>query len=135
MPAKDSLVYVMHIRDSCRRIAEYMNTGGDNWTSKPLMMDAVCRNITIIGEADAAATAPEQAGGGPIQQVGRGPDSHVCEVGFGLPMHPEQQRWAVWRPDRGSDILRALRFAGVSSLHPHFQPAMRARKPSCASSP
>jgi uncharacterized protein with HEPN domain len=51
MPAKDSLVYIMHIRDSCRRIAEYTITGGDNWTSKPLIMDAVCRNITIIGEA------------------------------------------------------------------------------------
>ena len=51
MPAKDSLVYVMHIRDSCRRIAEYTITGGNNWTSKPLIMDAVCRNITIIGEA------------------------------------------------------------------------------------
>jgi uncharacterized protein with HEPN domain len=51
MPAKDSLVFVMHIRDSCRRIAEYTGTGGDTWTSKPLIMDAVCRNITIIGEA------------------------------------------------------------------------------------
>ncbi|MBZ5617596.1 MAG: DUF86 domain-containing protein [Acidobacteriia bacterium] len=51
MPAKDPLVYIMHIRDSCRRIAEYTITGGDNWTSQPLIMDAVCRNITIIGEA------------------------------------------------------------------------------------
>ncbi len=51
MPAKDSLVYIMHIRDSCRRIAEYAITGGNNWTSKPLIMDAVCRNITTIGEA------------------------------------------------------------------------------------
>jgi uncharacterized protein with HEPN domain len=41
----------MHIRDSCRRIAEYTGTAGDTWTSKPLIMDAVCRNITIIGEA------------------------------------------------------------------------------------
>jgi uncharacterized protein with HEPN domain len=51
MPAKDSLVYIMHIRDSCRRIAEYSIAGGNDWTSKPLIMDAVCRNITIIGEA------------------------------------------------------------------------------------
>jgi uncharacterized protein with HEPN domain len=51
MPAKDPLVYIMQIRDSCRRIAEYRITGGDNWTSKPLIMDAVCRKITIIGEA------------------------------------------------------------------------------------
>jgi uncharacterized protein with HEPN domain len=51
MPAKDSLIYIMHIRDSCRRIVEYTVTGGNNWTSRPLIMDAVCRNITIIGEA------------------------------------------------------------------------------------
>jgi hypothetical protein len=30
MPAKDPLVYIMHIRDSCRRIAECTITGGDN---------------------------------------------------------------------------------------------------------
>jgi uncharacterized protein with HEPN domain len=51
MPAKDPLVYIMHIRDSCRRIAEYTATGGTEWPSNPLVMDAVCRNITIIGEA------------------------------------------------------------------------------------
>jgi uncharacterized protein with HEPN domain len=51
MPAKDPLVYVMHIRDSCRRIAEYRATGGAEWPSNPLVMDAVCRHITIIGEA------------------------------------------------------------------------------------
>ena len=41
----------MHIRDSCRRITEYAAAGGPEWTSKPLIMDAICRNITIIGEA------------------------------------------------------------------------------------
>jgi uncharacterized protein with HEPN domain len=51
MPRKDSPVYIMHIRDSCRRIAEYTREGGLDWASKPLIMDAVCRNITIIGEA------------------------------------------------------------------------------------
>jgi hypothetical protein len=51
MLAKDPLVYIMHIRDSCRRIAEYTSAGSDDWTSKPMTMDAVCRNITIIGEA------------------------------------------------------------------------------------
>ncbi|MGO9893365.1 MAG: DUF86 domain-containing protein [Bryobacteraceae bacterium] len=50
MPAKDPLVYVMRIRDSCRRIAEYTNAG-DDWTSQPMIMDAIYRNITIIGEA------------------------------------------------------------------------------------
>ena len=51
MPAKDPQVYLMHIRDCCRRIAEYTASGGSGWTAKPLVMDAVCRNITIIGEA------------------------------------------------------------------------------------
>ncbi len=51
MPAKDPNVYLMHIRDCSRRIAEYIGTGGGGWPSNPLIMDAVCRNITIIGEA------------------------------------------------------------------------------------
>lgn len=51
MPAKDPIVYVMHIRDCCRRIAEYTSTGGPEWPANPLVMDAVCWNITIIGEA------------------------------------------------------------------------------------
>jgi len=51
MPAKDPLVYVMHIRDSCRRIAEYTAIGGADWPSNHLVMDGVCRHVTIIGEA------------------------------------------------------------------------------------
>ena len=51
MPAKDPRVYVMHMRDSCRRIAEYAAAGGIDWPSKTLVMDAICRNIAIIGEA------------------------------------------------------------------------------------
>lgn len=51
MPAKIPLFYVMHIRDCCRRIVEYTTTGGADWTSNPMIVDAVCRNITIIGEA------------------------------------------------------------------------------------
>ena len=51
MPAKDPRVYVMHIRDSCRRITEYVAAGGPHWTSQSMVMDAICRNITIIGEA------------------------------------------------------------------------------------
>jgi uncharacterized protein with HEPN domain len=41
----------MHIRDSCQRIAEYVAEGGLDWSSRPIVMAAVCRNITIIGEA------------------------------------------------------------------------------------
>lgn len=50
MPAKDPLVYIMHIRDACRRISEYIAGGGPDWTSKPLVMDAVCRNIRLLGD-------------------------------------------------------------------------------------
>ena len=46
MPAKDPLVYVMHIRDSCRRIAEYVAAGGPEWISKPMVVDAICPNIS-----------------------------------------------------------------------------------------
>ena len=51
MPEKDPLIYLMHIRDCCRRIAEYTAADGTDWPSKPLVVDTVCRNITIIGEA------------------------------------------------------------------------------------
>jgi uncharacterized protein with HEPN domain len=51
MPAKDPLLFVMHIRDSCRRIGEYSTAGGPEWPSNSLIMDAVCRHIAIIGEA------------------------------------------------------------------------------------
>jgi len=51
MATKDPLVYIMHIRDCCQRVAEYAATGGPDWPKKPLIMDAICRNITIIGEA------------------------------------------------------------------------------------
>jgi hypothetical protein len=36
MPAKDPLIYLMHIRDCCRRIAEYVAASGAEWTSNPL---------------------------------------------------------------------------------------------------
>jgi uncharacterized protein with HEPN domain len=51
MAGKNPLVYVMHIHDSCLRISEYVRQGGAEWISNSLVMDAVCRQITIIGEA------------------------------------------------------------------------------------
>ncbi len=51
MLPKDPRVHIMHIRDARRRIGEYALEGGPDWTSKPVVMDAICRNITIIGEA------------------------------------------------------------------------------------
>jgi uncharacterized protein with HEPN domain len=51
MSPKDPLIYLAHIRDCCQRIIEYTNAAGESWASTPLILDAVCRNLTIIGEA------------------------------------------------------------------------------------
>jgi uncharacterized protein with HEPN domain len=51
MPAKDPLIYVRHILDCCERIREYLAVAGPAWPSSPLVLDTVCRNITVIGEA------------------------------------------------------------------------------------
>lgn len=50
MPAKDPLVYLMPIRDACQRIGESVSEGGPDWTSRPVVMDAICRNKAIVGE-------------------------------------------------------------------------------------
>ena len=51
MPAKDPRLYLIHIRECCERILDY--TGGieSTWPSVPVVHDAVCRNLEIIGEA------------------------------------------------------------------------------------
>ncbi len=51
MPRKDPLLYVIHIRDSCERITRYISEAADDWPSRPVIMDAVCRNLQILGEA------------------------------------------------------------------------------------
>jgi uncharacterized protein with HEPN domain len=57
MPAKDPLVYLMHIRDCCERIVSYTSRAGPQWPSEPMVMDAVLRNLEIIGEAARKADA------------------------------------------------------------------------------
>lgn len=49
MPPKDPLLYVLHIKESCERILSY--TTEADWPQKSMVMDAVCRNLQIIGEA------------------------------------------------------------------------------------
>ena len=51
MPAKDPRLNLIHIRECCERILDY--TGGieSTWPSVPVVHDAVCRNLEIIGEA------------------------------------------------------------------------------------
>ena len=51
MPAKDPRFYLIHIRERCQRILD--DTAGIEsvWPEVPIVYDAVCRNLEIIGEA------------------------------------------------------------------------------------
>ncbi|MGB7723077.1 MAG: HepT-like ribonuclease domain-containing protein [Bryobacteraceae bacterium] len=51
MPAKNPRLYLVHICECCERILDY--TGGieSMWPDVPVVHDAVCRNLEIIGEA------------------------------------------------------------------------------------
>lgn len=51
MPAKDLRFYLLHIRDCCDRIFSYTAGIESTWPSVPVVYDAVCRNLEIIGEA------------------------------------------------------------------------------------
>ena len=58
MSVKDPLIYVMRIWDCCERILAYTAASGIDWSEEQLVMDAVCRNLEIIGEA-ARKTEPD----------------------------------------------------------------------------
>ena len=51
MPGKDPRLYLIHIRDSCGRILEFTRGIESTWPTIPIVHDAVCRNLEIIGEA------------------------------------------------------------------------------------
>ncbi len=51
MADKDPRFYLIHIRESCERILHYTAGPGPRWPESPLLVDAVCRNLEIIGEA------------------------------------------------------------------------------------
>jgi uncharacterized protein with HEPN domain len=59
MPAKDSRLYLIHIRECCERILEYTAGIEATWPGVSLVHDAVCRNLEIIGEAAFRAAHPE----------------------------------------------------------------------------
>jgi uncharacterized protein with HEPN domain len=48
---KDDTVYLLHIRDSARRILDYTADGREVFFKETLRQDAVIRNLEIIGEA------------------------------------------------------------------------------------
>ena len=51
MPGKNPLVYLRHIGDCCERILQYTARGKKEAISDPMVLDAVCRNLEILGEA------------------------------------------------------------------------------------
>jgi len=51
MPAKDPRFYLVHIRDCCQRILDYTAGIEEAWPTVPVVYDAVCRNLEVIGEA------------------------------------------------------------------------------------
>ncbi|MCC6586575.1 MAG: DUF86 domain-containing protein [Bryobacterales bacterium] len=51
MGLKDSRLYLIHIRECCERILDYTAGIEETWPSVPVVYDAVCRNLEIMGEA------------------------------------------------------------------------------------
>jgi uncharacterized protein with HEPN domain len=51
MAAKDPRFYLLHILECCERILNYTKDLGAQWAASPVVLDAVCRNLEIIGEA------------------------------------------------------------------------------------
>ena len=58
---KDDRVYLHHILDAIRRILEYTAEGQAAFFSRPMIQDAVVRNLEIIGEAVKNLTEPLKA--------------------------------------------------------------------------
>ncbi|HEV2201199.1 MAG TPA: HepT-like ribonuclease domain-containing protein [Bryobacteraceae bacterium] len=51
MTAPDPHVHLLHIRDCCQRIAECAALRAGGGTPDQILLDAVCRNLEILGEA------------------------------------------------------------------------------------
>lgn len=48
---RDPADLVGDMLDACRQILSYVGRGGDRWMEDPLFVDAVVRNLEILGEA------------------------------------------------------------------------------------
>jgi uncharacterized protein with HEPN domain len=48
---KDDSIYLLHIRDTVRRIFDYTVAGHENFLQDTKTQDAVIRNLEVIGEA------------------------------------------------------------------------------------
>jgi uncharacterized protein with HEPN domain len=58
MADKDPEFYLIHLRECCERILAYTAELGARWAESPLVVDAVCRNLEIIGEAASKLDPP-----------------------------------------------------------------------------
>ena len=58
MSAPDSKLHLLYIRDCCQRIAECVGLRTDGTVPERILLDAVCRNLEILGEA-ARKVVPE----------------------------------------------------------------------------
>ena len=56
---KSDRIYLLHIRDSIARIVEYSREGRGAFLARPIVQDAVVRNLEIIGEAEAVKNLSE----------------------------------------------------------------------------
>ena len=48
---QDPRFYLLHIQECSERILSYTKDLGAQWPDSPVVVDAVCRNLEIIGEA------------------------------------------------------------------------------------
>lgn len=51
MPAKDPAAYLQHIRDCCLQVEKCGELRRQGKVPESIILDAVCRNLEIIGEA------------------------------------------------------------------------------------
>ena len=51
MPVPDPRIYLLHILDCCERISECAILRDDGSVPPRILLDAVCRNLEVIGEA------------------------------------------------------------------------------------
>jgi uncharacterized protein with HEPN domain len=51
MSTPDPPPYLLHIRDCCERLLECADLRGSSTVPAHLLLDAVCRNLEILGEA------------------------------------------------------------------------------------
>lgn len=51
MPDKDPVTYLLHIRDCCAQIGKCQELGASETFPPSIILDAICRNLEVIGEA------------------------------------------------------------------------------------